>query len=134
VIHVFADSSYYVALLSPRDQHHRDAARISATLRRPLVVTEFVLVEILNALASTESRGRAAALWTHLRADPTVVVVPASTELVARGRQRYADRPDKAWSLTDCLSFVVMEERGPTEALTADHHFQQAGFKALLAM
>jgi uncharacterized protein len=41
-------------------------------------------------------------------------------------------RRDKEWSLTDCISFVVMKERGLTEALTADHHFEQAGFKALL--
>ena len=60
---VFADAAYYVALLSPRDQHHEDAVRTSATLRRPIVVTEYVLIEVSNALAAVESRERAVALW-----------------------------------------------------------------------
>ena len=50
----------------------------------------------------------------------------------ARGFDLYARRPDKSWSLTDCISFVVMTDRGLTEALTGDHHFEQAGFRALL--
>jgi hypothetical protein len=129
---VFADASYYVALLSPRDQHHQDALRVSGTLRRPIVVSEFVLIELTNALASVESRGRAVALWPHLRNDPLVTIVPASTELVAQALDLYARRPDKEWSLTDCTSFVVMEQLGLTDALTADHHFRQAGFSALL--
>jgi hypothetical protein len=129
---VFADSSYYVALLSPRDQHHADAVRLSASLRRPIVVTEFVLIELTNALSSLESRIRAVALWSHLQNDPTVTIVPATTELLERGRHLYADRSDKEWSLTDCISFVVMHDHGVTEALTADHHFEQAGFAALL--
>ena len=129
---VFADASYYVALLSPRDQHHQDAVKISGELRRPIVLTEFVLVEVSNALASTESRGRAVALWVHLRSDPTVTIVPASSALIAQGLDLYARRSDKAWSLTDCISMVVMQQRGLTEALTPDHHFEQAGFVALL--
>jgi predicted nucleic acid-binding protein len=75
---VFADASYYVALLSPRDQHYQDATRISSQLRRPIVVTEFVLIEVANALAQVESRGRATALWEYLRADPTATIVPAA--------------------------------------------------------
>jgi predicted nucleic acid-binding protein len=129
---IFADASYYVALLSPRDQHHQDAVRVSSTLRRPIVVTEFVLIEVTNALASVESRGRAVALWTHLQNDPSVTVVPASSGLVARGVELYSRRQDKHWSLTDCISFVVMQERGLAESLAADHHFEQAGFVALL--
>jgi predicted nucleic acid-binding protein len=67
-----------------------------------------------------------------VRADPYYVMVPASQELLDRGVTLYRQRPDKDWSLTDCISFVVMRERGITEALTADHHFEQAGFVALL--
>jgi predicted nucleic acid-binding protein len=51
---------------------------------------------------------------------------------MARGIQLYDSRPDKQWSLTDCISFVVMQDRGIVEALTGDHHFEQAGFTALL--
>ena len=129
---VFADASYYVALLSPRDQHHRDAIRVSDSLRRPIVVTEFVLIEVSNALATVESRGRATALWAHFESDPSATLIRASQELVAQGLALYSRRTDKAWSLTDCISFVVMEELGLADALTADHHFQQAGFRALL--
>ena len=59
-------------------------------------------------------------------------VVPASAELFQRGVEFFCARPDKEWSLTDCISFVVMAEKGISEALTADRHFEQAGFKALL--
>ncbi len=129
---VFADASYYVALLSPRDQHHQDAVRISGESRRPIVVTEFVLIELSNALAAVESRGRAVALWNHLSRDPSVTIVSVSTELLATGVALYTARSDKAWSLTDCISFAVMNEHGLIDALTADHHFEQAGFTALL--
>ncbi|MEX2168192.1 MAG: PIN domain-containing protein [Pirellulales bacterium] len=129
---VFADASYYVALLSPRDQHHHDAIRISGELRQPVIVTELVLIEVSNALVSIDSRVRAVALWAHLQNDPSVTIVPASTELIADGRNLYARRSDKEWSLTDCVSFIVMEKRGLNDALTADHHFQQAGFTMLL--
>jgi len=65
--------------------------------------------------------------------DPAFRVVRATTELIERGKELYRRRPDKEWPLTDCISFVVMQDEGLTEALTGDHHFEQAGFKALLA-
>ena len=64
--------------------------------------------------------------------DASFHIVPASTELLTRGIQFYRERPDKEWSLTDCISFVVMAEKGLSEALTGDRHFEQAGFKPLL--
>lgn len=87
---VFADAAYYIALLSPRDQHHHDAVRVSGDLRRPIVVTEFVLIEVSNALSSVESRGRAAALWSYVRHDPSITLVPTSSELVAKGVDLYS--------------------------------------------
>lgn len=132
MIAVFADASFYVALLSPRDQLHHHAIQVSAGMRRPVVVTEFVLIEVTNALAAAESRMRAAALWTYLQSDPSAII-PASAELVARERDYYSRRPDKEWSLTDCISMLVMSDLGLSEALTADHHFEQAGFSAMLA-
>lgn len=129
---VFADASFYVALLSPRDQHHGDAIRVSGQLRGPIVVTEFVLIETANALATVDARQRAVALWNHLRRDPYVTIVEADADLVARGLDLYAQRADKQWSLTDCISFAVMEQFALCDALTADHHFEQAGFRAML--
>ncbi len=64
--------------------------------------------------------------------DLAVEVVPPTHEQFQRALDRYEMRPDKDWSLTDCLSFLLMEERGIADALTADHHFEQAGFRALM--
>ena len=64
--------------------------------------------------------------------DPQVTIVSPSASLFDRGVELFAKRPDKCWSLTDCISFVVMEEQGIMHALTGDRHFEQAGFVALL--
>jgi predicted nucleic acid-binding protein len=61
-----------------------------------------------------------------------VEIVPLSAPLLQRAVTLYAERPDKEWGLTDCTSFIVMEERGIRDALTADEHFRQAGFRPLL--
>jgi hypothetical protein len=90
------------------------------------------MTELADGLASTGNRGAFARLVARLQADPENELVPPSIELMARGIQLYDERPDKKWSLTDCISFVVMQDRGITEALTGDHHFEQAGFKILL--
>ncbi|MBV8265691.1 MAG: hypothetical protein JO252_05020, partial [Planctomycetaceae bacterium] len=82
--------------------------------------------------ADPANRGGFSELLQLLRADPNVVIVPPSLELFEQGIDLYARRPDKAWSLTDCISFVVMTEQRLAEALTGDHHFEQAGFQALL--
>ncbi len=67
-----------------------------------------------------------------MRQDSHTLVTPSSSELLEEGIALYLGRPDKDWSLTDCISFVVMEREGLREALTADRHFIQAGFTALL--
>lgn len=130
---VFADTSFYVALFSPGDIHHEKAVRLAHDLHRTVVVTEFVLVELANALARATSRRLFVDLLPKLRSNPTVKILPVSPDLLERGFNLYGNRPDKDWSLTDCISFVAMEAEGITEALTADHHFEQAGFVALLS-
>ncbi|NQT87546.1 type II toxin-antitoxin system VapC family toxin [bacterium] len=129
---VFVDSFYCLALLNARDAAHKRAVRFSATARVRMVTTGFVLTEVADALCDRSQRRNVVHLLDTVRADPYYVMVPASQELLDRGLDLYRRRPDKDWSLTDCISFVVMRERGITEALTADHHFQQAGFMALL--
>jgi predicted nucleic acid-binding protein len=83
-------------------------------------------------LAGTPDRRLFSAIPSDLKKDPTDVVVPAEQSLFERGIQLYLQRADKKWSLTDCISFVVMQDRGLLDALTGDHHFEQAGFNALL--
>lgn len=71
-------------------------------------------------------------LLDSLETDPRVEIITLSEQLYARASRLYRDRPDKEWALTDCVSFIVMEDRGIDEALTTDEHFQQAGFQALM--
>jgi predicted nucleic acid-binding protein len=128
----FADTFYFIALLNPADHHHDAAMRASEALREPLVTTWWVLVEVADALSAPASRRRVAAFLRKIEADPEIVVAARDDDTFARGLDLFERRPDKGWSLTDCISFVVMTDRGLTEALTGDHHFEQAGFLALL--
>ncbi len=128
----FADAFYFVALLNPRDAAHPTALRATLEGRNSLLTTAWVLTEVADAMASPANRPLFLRLIEGFRQLQTVEIVPASQALFDRGLDLYADRPDKAWSLTDCISFVVMAERGVTDALTGDHHFEQAGFRALL--
>ncbi len=132
MIRVFADSFYFFAVLNPKDQAHQKALEFAAGHEEPIVTTAWVLTELADGLAATAHRGAFSRLVDRLRADPENEVVPPTEELMARGMALYDARPDKHWSLTDCISFVVMQDRQLTQALTGDHHFEQAGFKALL--
>jgi len=129
---VFIDSSYYVALLLKTDQAHTRAVQITRTLESPIVTTAWVLTEVANTLSAPHLRSEFLSLLDDLKNDEDVSIVAPEPETFAQGIGLYRDRPDKHWSLTDCISFVVMKREGITEALTGDHHFEQAGFKALL--
>lgn len=129
----FADSFHYLALANPRDSYHLAAIRTTANRSGMMVTTHWVLTEVADALASPHLRPRFLDLLSMLKADRLVEIAPATADLFERGIELYRHRPDKDWPLTDCLSFVVMQERGITEALTSDAHFVQAGFVALLA-
>ena len=132
---VFADSGYWVALLYPRDQHHATAKTVAAGLGQvSIVTTHMVLAEAFNAMAKSGEGGRrhVAQLLEDLENDPDVEVIPQNEAQFRAAVQRYATRTDQSWSLTDCASFLVMEERGITEALAYDRDFEQAGFVALL--
>ncbi len=129
---IFADTHFYLALLNRADEAHGRAMRTVAGSPKPIVTTGFVLVEVLDATCSVLLRQRAVQFVNRLVKDPEVIIVPVSEELLHQGMSLYTDRSDKAWSLTDCISFSVMNRFGITDALTADHHFEQAGYRALL--
>ncbi len=95
-------------------------------------MTEYVLWETANALSLPADRPKFHALLARLCSDPAIERLAASPQLWEVGIRFHAERADKEWSLTDCISFLVMRERGITQALAADHHFEQAGFEALL--
>jgi predicted nucleic acid-binding protein len=97
-----------------------------------VVTTRAVIIEVGNALSKPSYRSTALALIHSFHRDPLVEVTPLSEELYEKGANLFRRYHDKHWGLTDCISFVVMKERGLTEALTADAHFRQAGFRPLL--
>jgi uncharacterized protein len=137
VIEIFADTSYWVALQLPDDALH--AAALSAVETIPdgsrLVTTELVMIEFLNHVSRLgySTRLEVALTWTRLEKSQRIEMIPASSALIMRARARYELLQDKSWSLTDCASIIVMENRSISSALTSDHHFTQAGFRVLMS-
>ena len=131
---VFADATYWIGLFNPRDQLHQAAMTTSRALTRTrLVTSEMVLVEVLNGLAEQPAlRAKVVTAIDAIMADPNTEVVPQSALLFRDALTHFREHQDKAWGLTDCASFVIMRQRGLQEALTHDHHFEQAGYAALL--
>jgi uncharacterized protein len=129
---VFADTAYFVAFCGPRDAFHAQAIAASANLLGRIITTEYVLIETGGMLCRPEDRPAFVNLVRDLQSDPFVMIVPASTALFQDGFELFATRPDKEWSLVDCISIVVMKQHRLKEALTTDRHFVQAGFRALL--
>ena len=133
---VFADANYWIAILNPKDNLHARARRVSAALGRTRIVTsEMVLAEVLNAFASKGIylRTRASLLVDQIRSSPSAEILPMTSSAFREALERYRSRADKMWGFTDCTSFLIMEQRGITQALSADRDFRQAGFDALLA-
>ena len=129
---IFIDSSYILALVNTHDEFHKIAKRLANEINTKLVTTEAILVEIGNALSRLQWRELSIATLNDLRNDESVEVIPISPELFTKALKLYSSRLDKEWGMTDCISFVVMKDRKLTDALTTDHHFEQAGFKVLL--
>ncbi len=129
---LFADTYFFLAALNARDADHEAALEYFGRDDRQFVTTAWVLCEVAAALSPCATRGGFVKLLADLRTDPAVTILPPDADLFERALSLYAGRPDKDWSLTDCISFVVMREMGMDEALTGDHHFTQAGFTALL--
>jgi predicted nucleic acid-binding protein len=131
---VFADTGSFLALINPRDQYHLSAADLNSRLSVPLVTTAWVLLEFANAISASRARAQFERVLVRLRSESDAKIIVAEPDLFDRGCQLYMARPDKEWSLTDCISFVVMEREGLSDVLTADRHFEQAGFRALLRL
>jgi predicted nucleic acid-binding protein len=117
--------------LPTRSQHPR-AREYAETFAGQFITTAWVLTELADGLARPSLRRLFVELHDDLLRNPNVRIEPCTDQLLQAGIDFYRDRPDKAWSLTDCISFVVMQREGITEALTGDHDFEQAGFVALL--
>lgn len=132
---VFADTAYWIAPSNPYDQLHSQARKTSSALGKVQIVTsELVLIELLNYFADGVPTLRLTAANTvdKILSSKDAVVIPHSSADFADALRLYRSRLDKGWSLTDCHSFQLMRRNCIDSALTADHHFEQAGFKALL--
>lgn len=129
---ILIDTGYLVAMLRPTDELHRRALAWSQVLRDRFMVTEQVLWETVNQLSAPPERPTVHRMLAEVQADAGCQIVHASPKLLDAGIRLHRERADKAWSLTDCISFHVMREHGITRALAHDHHYEQAGFEALL--
>jgi len=129
----FMDTAYVLALLNQNDKYHEQAKVLLPSIRaaNEVWITETVVIEIGNSLARS-NRSVAVAFIESLYVTHNVTVLSVDRELLRRAIDFYQKRNDKEWGLTDCISFIVMEDYGLREALTSDEHFQQAGFRALL--
>lgn len=129
------DTSFIIALENRDDPFHARAKALDRDLMREnaiLVVHWGVLLEIGDGYARLGRREKGSQLLERLQHEEGYRLVPLSHELMQAAMALYRERTDKEWGLTDCLSFVLMDREGVTQALTADVHFRQAGFEALL--
>jgi uncharacterized protein len=132
---VFLDTSFAIALSAVTDRHHLKAVELSAQIEfngNRLVTTQAILLEIGNALSRQRYRLAAIQLLESLNTDLSVEIVTLTDKLYISAFDLFKHRQDKEWGLVDCISFIVMQDRGITNALTADEHFQQAGFQILM--
>jgi len=130
---VFADTFYWIALTNKRDSAHRAVMEWSRNpAPRSVVTSDEVLTEFLAFCASdTMLRGAAGRAVTGLLNDPDIRVLPQSRTSFLEGLELYNSRPDKGYSLTDCISMRTMRREGLTDVLTNDRHFEQEGFRRL---
>lgn len=129
---LFADTAFFIAYLNPRDEQHQAACEYMVEAANPIITTTWVLTEVGNFLAGGPARRLFVPLVRGLRSEKRFTIVEADKRSFDRGLRLYDERPDKGWSITDCISFAVMRSRRMRKALTTDHHFEQAGFEILL--
>lgn len=135
MLRVFVDTAAWVAMINIRDRLYVRAWQEMTRLQQqkvPLVTTEFVLLEVADTLCTQRLRAQTVAFINGLQQLPRLQIIPISRGLFSDGWTLYCQRLDKEWSLTDCISFVVMARQRMTQAFTSDHHFEQAGFIKLL--
>lgn len=131
-MNVFADTAYWIALIDSRDSYRAAAQGWTRRISGSIYTTSSVLTETANALSRAPWRAELVRLLNNLQSESDVIAVTEDAALWQRGWALYKSRPDKSWSLTDCISFIVMQDYRLTDALTTDAHFEQAGFHALL--
>jgi predicted nucleic acid-binding protein len=127
---VSADTSFFMALVDRKDAHHAAAEALSRAMSQPMLTSNAILLELGAAFCRRDKRLLFLRIVELLR-NEQVEIVHVDQSLHDRGTERFAARNDKDWSLADGISFLIMEERGISDAASSDEHFEQAGFVAL---
>ncbi|WP_420124798.1 type II toxin-antitoxin system VapC family toxin [Longimicrobium sp.] len=130
---LFLDTGFLIALNAADDQYHKRAVdhwRLIGRTRR-LLTTSYVVDEVVTAFNSRGRHQRAVEIGTLLITSSWVQLLHVDEELFRAGWEYLVKHADKRYSLTDCISFVVMNQMGVQDALTFDAHFEQAGFRRL---
>lgn len=130
---LFLDTAFIQALLNPRDDYHQQAKQLFPRVRAAseVWITEAVLVEVGNALSALNRNGAVQFIQQCYRTD-NINVFRVDTALLMQSLNLYQSRSDNDWGLTDCISFIVMQQQNLTDAVTSDRHFLQAGFRTLM--
>ena len=132
---IFLDANYFIALVSASDKYHLKAQELSRWViddRVKTITTRAVLLEVGNALSKLRYRQATAQLLEAVGRNAEIEVISLTESLCAQALDLFKSRLDKEWGLVDCVSCIVMRGQGVTQALTADRHFQQMGFRAML--
>ena len=132
---LFVDTSFFIALMNSKDADHAMAVQLQEQVSKQAVqkiTSDYILLELCDGLAKLNYRSFAISLVDLIEQDNSFQIIPTSTEITQAAWSLFKSRPDKEWGLTDCTSFVIMENLKLSSALTTDHHFKQAGFEALL--
>ncbi len=132
---VFIDTAAWLALINKDDEFHLKAKAVRDRLvaeKLECITTSQVIIEVANSLSKPPLRQAAVKLIESIKRSPDIKVIQITERLCEKAWAMYKSQSDKEWSLTDCTSFIVMEEEVMEEAFTTDHHFEQAGFVKLL--
>jgi predicted nucleic acid-binding protein len=129
---MLVDTGFLIAIIDAGDELRRRAQAWLEHLERPLILTEYVWLETLNFFSATPFRSQSTELLDQLITSEDCEFVEVRDALRHEALKLHFGRSDKSWSLTDCVSFVIMHQRGIARALAYDHHFEQAGFEPLL--
>lgn len=130
---LFVDTSGWVSLFIPTETYHAQAADWFKQVQEKstvLITTNYVITETVALLGSRQRTARPQIFQyiDSIKQADYVDVIHINLELDSRAWELCKSRPDKAWSLVDCSSFVVMQQLSIQAALTTDKHFEQAGF------
>ena len=130
----FIDTSYIYALLNKKDKFHSAARTLTGTFHPQdrFVISDTVILEACSLLAGTKARKHIVAFVNEITINKHYTILHTDADLFRRAFQLYEEYDDKEWSLVDCTSFLIMKKEKIRFALTADSHFEQFGYIAVL--